>query len=542
MKENVAPAKQITLSDTFMYGAGTTTVAALFGTGRRSARQRQIIYRKWMQMEGDPIVSSAIQLLVTSALGGHETTGDIVFIEESPTAKQDKKLVPIVEDIRNLAPLFNRIAFQMAYTASVYGDAYARVYADKERGVTNISTDELYRPQLVQPYVQGGRNVGFSVTVGKNNFERLTVLQMARMKMPRMQWVPQHGVLEKSLTIDVTQDDPSKLPVMPDMAGGSLLYNAEVAFDNLEASLIGLVGQRWIDSIDEQIITANLKDMSAEQQQRFIQSLRDMLQRSKNYAESAVERGFPILERVRHILPMWDDKQVINIGPANGGASGRTSSITIDDVMLHARLLAGALGVDLSMLGFADQLSGGLGEGGFFRVSAQAAERARVIRVALEDFFDSIIDIHTYYKYGVVFKPNERPWEISFYGSISALEAEKQRTRADAMNAGMLLVQAIQAMKDMGSTKEIMQEFLQKTMMVDEAEAKLYATIVEQKPPEEGMGGMGGDFGGQMPEDSGEEKPQEKPRPSLKFKAKKTEQTDEEMKPNPVASEGAEGA
>jgi hypothetical protein len=62
------------------------------------------------------------------------------------------------------------------------------------------------------------------------------------------------------------------------------------------------------------------------------------------------------------------------VGPANGGAPGRAATISIEDVMLHARMLAGALGVDLSMLVFADQLSGGAWRGGFFRVSAQAAD------------------------------------------------------------------------------------------------------------------------------------------------------------------------
>ena len=132
-----------------------------------------------------------------------------------------------------------------------------------------------------------------------------------------------------------------------------------------------------------------------------------------------------------------------DVGPGNGGQTGRAATISIEDVLLHARLLSGALGVDLSMLGFADQLSGGLGEGGFFRVSAQAAERARVIRVALAEFFNHVIDIHTMRRYGVVFSPTERPWVINFFGSISALESEKQRTRADSMNAGMLLVQSL---------------------------------------------------------------------------------------------------
>ena len=63
------------------------------------------------------------------------------------------------------------------------------------------------------------------------------------------------------------------------------------------------------------------------------------------------------------------------------------------------------------------------------------------------------------------------------------------------MNSGLLLVQAIQALKEVGTTKEIMSEFLEKTMMLDDPQAKLYAEIVDQKPEGE-EGGFGDDFGG----------------------------------------------
>jgi hypothetical protein len=112
------------------------------------------------------------------------------------------------------------------------------------------------------------------------------------------------------------------------------------------------------------------------------------------------------------------------------------------------------------MLGFSEILSGGLGDGGFFRVSAQAAERARIIRVALAEFFNQIVDIHTLKRYGFVFPANSRPWSINFYGSISALEAEKLRSKMDAMNSGMLLVQAMQMFKDAGANKAQMETFL----------------------------------------------------------------------------------
>lgn len=490
----IAPSRQIKESDTFLYGAGSTTVASLLGTGKRAARSRQAIYEKWSTMEGDAVVSTAILLLVTSALGGHETSGSLVFVEKTPNTDKDKRLSLIVDEISDdLSPLFNRVAFQMAYTGAIFGDAYARIYADSG-GVVDLCADEMLRPPLVQPFERGSRTVGFAVYTGERNFERLDVSQLARLKMPRTQWVPQHGVIEKSLRHAITENDIDNLPVMPSMAGGSMLYNAEEAYDNLTASLLGLVGQRWMDSIDEQMVTVNLESMTLEQQNRFVESVKDMLKASKAHAEEAVKSGRPVMERIRHIIPIFGEKQLSTVGPANGGQSGRSGSISIDDVMLHARLLSGAIGVDLSMLGFADQLSGGLGDGGFFRVSAQAAERARIIRVSLADFFNQVIDIHTMRKYGMVFNQSERPWSINFYGSISALESEKQRTKADSMNAGMLMVQSMQMMKDMGATKEIMEEFLAKTMMLDEDQAKLFATIVDAKPPEgaEGGGGFGG--------------------------------------------------
>jgi hypothetical protein len=61
------------------------------------------------------------------------------------------------------------------------------------------------------------------------------------------------------------------------MAGGSLLYSAEEAYDNLAASLLGLVGQRWMDSIDEQMVAVNLESMTIEQQRRFVDSVTTML-------------------------------------------------------------------------------------------------------------------------------------------------------------------------------------------------------------------------------------------------------------------------
>jgi hypothetical protein len=488
---SIDPAKEITQASTFAYGAGATTVATLLGSGKRAAKARQVVYEKWSIMEADAICSSALKLLTTTALGGDKTSGQIVFIEKNPKFHDDKRLMAMVDEIaEDLTDILNKVAYTMAYTGSGFGDAYARIYSDN-RGIIDLHTDEMIRPPLVQPFERGSRTVGYAVYVGDKNFERLDISQLARLKMPRTQWVPQNGVIEKSLRIALTEDDPDNLPIMPAMAGGSLLYNAEEAYDNLSASLVGLVGQRWMDSIDEQMVTVNLESMTKEQQERFLASVKAMLVKSKALAEAAVTGGKPIMERIRHIIPVNNEKQLTQI-TGNGGQSGRTGNISIEDIMLHARLMSGAIGVDLAMLGFADQLSGGLGDGGFFRMSAQAAENSRSIRGALADFYNDILDIHTLKRYGFVFPKNQRPWKINFYGSISALEAEEQSTRADKMNGGLLLVGAIQQFKDAGATVEMMKDFLVNEMMLDEEQAKLYAQIVKQKDEGHDEGGNGG--------------------------------------------------
>ncbi|WP_413243229.1 hypothetical protein, partial [Pseudomonas ogarae] len=91
--------------------------------------------------------------------------------------------------------------------------------------------------------------------------------------------------------------------------------------------------------------------------------------------------------------------------------------------LFHAKKLAGTLGTDISMLGFADQLSGGLGDGGFNRTSSQGAERARMLRTSYTKTCNDTIDRHMMAKYGKCWPDSERPYTINFYGGIAALEA-----------------------------------------------------------------------------------------------------------------------
>lgn len=483
------------------------TTSSLIGNGEVPARPRQLIYQKYQQMIADPLVSGAMRLHVTAALGGHETSGDLVFIEATPEAKKNGQQLKMVEEIsKALGAMFNKIAMPAAYNGVAFGDAYAKLYTKKgaNGGVKGLMVDEMLLPPLVQPYEQGDRTVVCTVSVGPKFREKLVMDEIARLKMPRMLYTPQPLAIEKAWRVAITEKDMDKLPVMPSLAGGSFLADAEQQFDKFVAALQGLVGQRVLDSIDESIFTAETEGMTAEQKQSFLNSVAKMLKKSKEIADNAVKSGRPFLARIRHILPVARGKQLLQVQGVNGSGgsgSGRAGNIGIEDVLFHAKLLCGALGIDISMLGFADLMSGGLGEGGFFRTSAQAAERSRTIRVSLAEFYNHIIDVHVAYRYGMSFEPEERPWQVNFHGSISALETERQKTKLDAINSVTMMAQCFQLVKDSGLDEKAMAHLFEREMKLDAEDAKMYAAAIakakkEQDAKESAQGGFGGPPGG----------------------------------------------
>lgn len=472
------------------------SISMLLGTGKRQARARSMIYTKYHYMMGDPIISTALRAHVTTALGGDEKSGETVFLDTTAEAEKDPKRKKLVEELKaDLGPLLNRVAHQSAFNAAGFGDAYARVYVKEGEGVLDLNTDEAVYPPLVQPYSKGNQTAGYVVSTGQKFTERLSIKQMVRCKMPRMLYVAQTRVIEKAMRTRITEDDLDALPLLPDLAGGSFLEAAEEAYDNLINALTGLVGQRVLNSIDESMIGVNLEGMTQQQRKEFMSSIKGMLKSSKEYAEEAVKRARPVTERRFHIIPTFAEKQLTQISQFNGTSGA--SSISIEDVMFHAKMLAGALGTDLSMLGFSDILSGGLGDGGFFRTSVQAAERSRIIRTALADFFYEIVDLHTLAKYGWVFDEKDRPFEISFYGSISALEAEKQSSRERAMNSSALELTALGQLKDLNLGKDVNKQFMERSMEMDEDLAGMMAAALEKASKESADAGAGGGgFGG----------------------------------------------
>lgn len=493
METNITPIANLSDNEVYSYGEGFATVSSLLTNENSQARSRQQIYQQWAAMEASPICATAVKVLTTAALSGHENTGQSVFLEKSPAALKDKRLAKIADEIiGDLTEVINNVIRTLAYRGGVYGDSYARIYSEPKVGIVDLYTDEMLLPSLVFPFQRGSKTVGFFVQ-DKSQYLKLTKKQMLRFEMPRSQYVPQQSVIQKSMKVDFNNDVLDEVPIIMSCVGGSLLYPAEQPYTQLMSSLASINAQRIRDSLDEAYLTVNMESMTKEQQGRTVESIKKMLLKTKDLVDAAITSAKPYNSILRHILPINNEKQITNITPM---VSARSGTVTIEDVMLNARLSSAAIGVDLSEIGFSDQLSGTFGDSGSGRRMAMTAEQSTSVRVAARKAVYDAIDIHTLDKYGVVFDKANYPVEVNFYGSILAYEAEAAAAKVNAGAYGMTVIQGMQMFKDIGATKDQMEMMLSKQFLLDEEEAKAYAAIVDAKPP----AGEDGGFGDEQPQ------------------------------------------
>lgn len=452
------------------------SVSQVLSSFNNTIRSRSEIYSVYSKMLDDPIIGQALNLHVTQTLGGHETTGDVIFIEAKPNISSNE--AQMVAQIReDLNEKINKTAYQMAFLGCGYGDSYARLYGKEKEGISFIDVSEFYLPPFVQPFELLGKTVGFRVQTDKK-IETLSPRQLSRLKMPRMGVVPQYRMQYNYFVESVVQDDLNAHQPVPSNIGGSFCELAEKPFLLLQSALIGLSSGRILDSVRESIIGVNMANMTQEQQTNFIEQFGSLLRQAKKRTMDAVRKNEPVLEKVIHLLPVWDEKQLYSVDAGGALNTNNSNAYNIEDVLFYAKLLAGSLGLDLSMLGFSDLLSGGLGDGGFFRVSAQSGQRSRLIRQAVTDWTNHVIDVHCSLKFGGIFNEGKRPYEIVFNGATSALERENQETRERKNMAAATVLQNIAALKELGANEATIAHFLKEQMAFDEDDAKLYASAL----------------------------------------------------------------
>lgn len=450
-------------------------------------RTRQQIYTIWELMQKDPQVAEALSLHVTAALGGHETTGDMIFITPHERVRgkgrRARELRAKVErEARILAPIINEFAFALARQSIGYGDSYARIYSDKRAGVIAIMNNRDTAPPLVMPFEQAGTTVGFHVLEDEDrerSVTKLTPRQLLRIKMPRIDIVPQMPLQVWQDRKTLSYDLRSECPVLPSEVGGSFLYSIEEPWEDVCIARAGLNNQQIADSVKQAFLTINMEGMPPNQQAKYKKSITDMLLNYRKQVEEAFKGGEALHGTKYHILPQWNDKQVLQ---SVGEMSQRTAPLNEGALMIPLRRLAGGLGIDLSLMGWADMLAGGLGDGAAFHTSAQIMRRSTFIRQACIEAFNHLMSVHWGIKHGEYFSAQEYPWQFDFYSDQNAAATQALNNKQNRANTTTIQAQALQMLKELALGKETTQLILEDEMGYDIEIAEKIAIALSAAP------------------------------------------------------------
>lgn len=444
-------------------------------------RERKAIYTEYKIMMQDPTIHAGLNLLVTASLGGHESRGEVVFIRPADKLKGNgtraKQLREMVEkEAEHLQSLLNNLVFVLARNGIGYGDSYMRVYPKRGLGITHAICDERVDPPLIQAYEQGGRTVAYHV-LEISDFEvrqisELSRHQMLRMKLPRITPLPQFRidhVLHQQL---LTEDDINKIPIIPCPVGGSFLQAVAPAWRDWVLNFSALNSQQIADSVNNQILSMDMSSMPEANRGKYKKGLHAAFLSLHEKTRKALSGGEPLWATNYMFLPTWDNKQILS---PLGDITKRTSPLSMELALTHLKRGVGALGLDLSLLGWMEMISGGLGDGGAFHASAQVAQQSALIRQAITETFIDFCIMHFAYKYGEVFERGELPFKIEFYSDITASATEALNNQQTRAGNTTLKLSVFQQLKDLDLGEDVNEIVLADEMGMDDDRARRVA-------------------------------------------------------------------
>ena len=427
-------------------------------------------YAVLFTMALDPTIHCALQLHIANALAPQLDTGQAVYIKSA-----DDKPNKYVDDLCDtLNPIIASQLYEWAWKAAIYGVCFARVYGRPKVGIEAVRSDYYTLPQQVSRYYKAGRLAGYTTTYQATRQAQLAGIRL----LPPWYFVSfevgeywdneiaePHNVLGNPVDLSI-EDYQMEGLLEGQKYGMSLLAPAYAPWLDLLDAICSLRMSRRNAARLERIIGVNTGKLDPERAARYLSMISDRITRSSAEIEkqSWLEGGVQTV--VNHIIPGMADKGSLQIDAVQG-----TPDINgLEDVLFHVKRLGAALGVDPAMLGFGDLLSGGLGDGGFFRVSVMAGSKAQFLRDAIQNGIEQLCELHIAYKYGKFFTPKEKPWKIEFASMNTAIAREAQEnleTRVNAMGAVVGTLATIDQEMAFADKRKLVR-FIWNTLQLDE--------------------------------------------------------------------------
>lgn len=382
-------------------------------------------YALIQDMVCDPVLSGALDMHISHALSVDSQTGNILEI----TAKTPEFAELAAQLQGDLGLMLNQGLPSWCKLMATFGVHYIRPYAEDKKGVVDIESSYYTMAQQIREYVRGGQCAGFTSEylkeqVNGGEVRLVEPWQLVSLRVPY--WQPnlyQEPFNPTGRQYSLYDELHRRTPIETQDYGTSFLEFAYPAWCDLNDAIRSMKGSRYNASRIDRFIALGMDNLDPARAAQYLNLVGTQLRKD---LEAAHRKG-----RQKGLIPSIWNTMVPNLSGSKGGVTIDTQTISpdiqhIEDVMFHLKRMAAGLGIDASLLGWGDLMSGGLGDGGFFRTSVQAAVRANWLRVGVANSVNRLIDIHMAYKYGKVFPAGTaRPIEIRFHSLNTAIESEQ---------------------------------------------------------------------------------------------------------------------
>lgn len=415
-------------------------------------KDRATKYALIQEILQDPTANEGLDIHVSYALAP-DSRKNICF-EFEATAPEHDKLV--AELNARLTPKISKNLAAWVKVTAAFGINFVRPYCKEGVGITHFQCDYYTMPNFVRKYEKAGLLAGYTSQhlkdQKKGNITLAPPWALLEIKIP---------FFEPNMNIEPNKYDGNLYSLYDDVLaqtavetqdyGTSFLeYSFEPFFDFKEA-LESLRASRRNASRIDRLIAAQMDNLDPIAAAEYLNLLAQQMKSNSEYIEQK--------HRNQGTKPLINDSVIPVQGGGKGGVTIDTQSTDpniqhIEDIMLHLKRYTSSFGLDLSLLGWADSMSGGLGEGGFFQTSIQAARRSLWLRQASEAFIMDAAELDFWFKYKKVLPSGiEKPWKVKFFSQNSAIEEQENAERESRANFATIVATLVDSITQGSSNK-----------------------------------------------------------------------------------------
>jgi len=449
-------------------------------------------YSVFEEMAEDSTVYIAISQHTANVLTPKADTNEAISIETANNGSDD-----LVAELNNdLGHLINSNIENWANTAAHFGIAHCRPYCVEGLGVQSILFNEHTHPANIKMYYRAGQLAGYRDIQLLQHYEKegksegqtdlIAPWKLVSFKIPR--YLPS-SILPPVSTMtgqpfDLNNDnihESLNIALETRDYGTSLLAAAYDPWCKVNRGIDRMMMARDLAGTIQQVMAMSTGNMDATNAGQYLHLIASQLKKEKEELERKARAVGGTSSFMRSILPSPGDRNGLQIDTQIIDANIQH----IEDIMFNIKRFCGALGTDPSLLGFGDMLSGGLGEGGYYRMSLMSSLISGSIRKALANGLDDLIRLHLMFKYRRIYTRSEQPWRVIFNSAANAQakeEAENAYSRIEYSMAMMGLIDAVDPNGTIFNREKVANAIFTDHLKQDERKVKEWMSGMKNQP------------------------------------------------------------